>query len=229
MNSSIVRLFSFVILASSIVAGSASIAPAATDRVLLVSWDGVGRDVIEELLQWQPLGDEPIACPAKRWAATMPVQCGEVLTCLPSLCRFQLVSSWDSEGKPLTRPQHAQMLSGYGPGTTGVERNAGSSSLPPGYTLYEHLAEYFGPGHQNGHIAGRKYVSRGIVRWADQSEALDVNLRRGGPDGRTGTNTTKRALPVIADFASEPFSAFRALQGSRRRRSQGGVAQVCVS
>jgi hypothetical protein len=201
------RVFIALFLVVSI-AGFASSARAVTDRVLLVSWDGVGRDVVEELLHWQPLGDDPVACPAKRRPATMPVQCGEELTCLPNLCRFQFLNSWDSEGKPLTRPQHAQMLSGYGPVTTGVDRNAGSSTMPPGYTVYERLDAFFGPGHMNGHIAGRKYVSRGIVRWADQDETLDVNLRRGGPDGRTGVNTTKRALPVIADFADDRFFLF---------------------
>jgi hypothetical protein len=138
----------------------------------------------------------------------MPVQCGEELTCLPNLCRFQFIASWDSEGKPLTRPQHAQMLSGYGPATTGVERNAGSSNMPPGYTIYERLDEYFGPVHMNGHIAGRKYVSRGIVRWADHYGALDVNLRRGGPDGRTGVKTTERALPIIVEFSDRQFFLF---------------------
>jgi len=97
-----------------LLSGFATSASAVTDRVMLVSWDGARREVVEELLHWQLLGDDPVACPAKRRPATMPVQCGAELTCLPNLCRFQLLTSWDSEGKPLTRPQHAQMLSGTG-------------------------------------------------------------------------------------------------------------------
>ena len=104
----------------------------AADKMLVVSWDGVARRVLKQLLYWQDAGETPRACPSERFEPTMPTLCGEHLTCLPNLCRFQLVDSWDSTGKPLTKPQHAQMLSGYGPETTGVFRNNGAASMPAG-------------------------------------------------------------------------------------------------
>jgi hypothetical protein len=137
----------------------------------------------------------------------MPVACGEYLTCLPALCRFQVIDSWDSEGKPLTRPQHAQMLSGYSPQTNGIFRNNGSSRLPLGYTIYERIKAVRSD-VKTIHVAGRKYVSRGVVKYAQRNGALDYYARRGGPDERTGTNTTARIAPMLQEVAAGSFFAF---------------------
>ena len=174
----------------------------------MVSWDGAARRVVRELLAWQPGSEEPKTCPADRFPATMPQRCGDNWTCLPNLCRFEVLDSWDSTGKPLTRPQHAQMLSGYGPDTTGVERNNGASSMPEGYTVYERLKAARGASIKTVHIAGLKYVSRGVTVKAERNGSIDVFARRGGPDNRTGANTTRRALPILQSVVDEPFFAF---------------------
>jgi len=180
----------------------------AADRMLVVSWDGAARRVVRELLHWQAAAEPAKACPTERFGAVMPMLCGEQWTCLPNLCRFEVIDSWDSTGKPLTRPQHAQMLSGYGPDTTGVVSNNGSASMPEGYTLYERLKAARGPGLKTVHIAGLKYVSRGVTAKAQRNGSIDVFARRGGPDGRTGVNTTRRALPIIDAVAQGPFFMF---------------------
>jgi hypothetical protein len=138
----------------------------------------------------------------------MPERCGEYWSCLPNLCRFQVIDSWDSEGKPLTKPQHAQMLTGYSPKTTGVYRNSGAASVPEGYTIYERLKAARGPELKTIHIAGRKYVGMGVTGKAERNGAIDENARRGGPDNRTGVNTTERALPLIEKYAGGPFFFF---------------------
>lgn len=183
-------------------------AATALDKVMLVSWDGVERSVMYELLHWQPASETPVACPAKRFAATTPVLCGQHWSCLPNLCQFQIIDSWDSEGKPLTRPQHAQMLSGYSPRTTGIFRNSGSSKMPPGYTLYERIKALVGPDVRTVHVAGRKYVSRGVMRWAAHNGSVDYHERRGGPDRRTGWRTTARVQPLIQEIAGDRFFVF---------------------
>lgn len=180
----------------------------AGDRMLAVSWDGVARRVLHELLEWQPATETPRDCPSQRFPAVPPQLCGERWTCLPTLCRFQIIDSWDSSGKPLTKPQHAQMLSGYGPDTTGVFRNSGAASMPEGYTVYERLKQSVGPQLKTVHVAGRKYVSMGVVSKATRNGALDVNARRGGPDNRTGVNTTQRVVPLIEEHASGPLFMF---------------------
>ncbi len=181
---------------------------AAAEKFLLVSWDGAARSAVKQLVAWQNADEEPRVCPAQRFPSTMPVRCGAHWTCLPNLCAFELVDSWDSEGKPLTRPQHAQMLSGYSPLTTGVSRNNGAESMPPGFTIYERLKAVHGARLKTVHIAGRKYVSRGVTGFAARNGAIDFYGNRGGPDNRTGINTTKRALPALRVVAAGPFFAF---------------------
>jgi hypothetical protein len=202
-----VRRVAAAALALAAVGVAASAGAGATDKMLMVSWDGINRRVLHELLDWQPLTEAPRPCPAKRRAAEMPSACGNRLTCLPTLCRFQIIDSWDSAGKPLTRPQHAQMLSGYSPETNGVYRNNANTRMPPGYTVYERL-KAARPDVKTLHVAGRKYVSRGVVKYANRNGALDYYARRGGPDERTGVNTTLRIAPMLEEIAGGSFFAF---------------------
>jgi hypothetical protein len=183
--------------------------PAATaaDRVVLISWDGIRRDILQELLQWQEIGETPEACPSARHEPVMPTECNGYLTCLPALCNFQIIDSAVTEGKPLTRPQHAQMLSGYGPAETGEITNAGTRGMPPGYTVYERIAAAR-PEVFTAHIAGRKFVGKGIIRWAVKSGALKLDMRRGGRDSYTGINTTKRVMEALDTIADSPFFLF---------------------
>jgi hypothetical protein len=167
----------------------------AADRVLLVSWDGVRRDVLHELLEWQPIDAAPEVCPHANRAGEIPTPCGQWLTCLPNLCRFQIIDSSDVEGKPLTKPQHAQMLTGYGPQETGDIANSGIVPVPPGMTIYERLAASR-PDVVTAHPAGLKYIGRSVVGNALESGALTLMLRRGSYDHPrfTGANTTERAV-----------------------------------
>jgi hypothetical protein len=198
----------FIALALSLAVLAFSEPAAGAEKFLLVSWDGASRSAVRSLVTWQNGDEVPRACPSQRFPATMPVRCGDHWTCLPNLCAFQLIDSWDSQGKPLTRPQHAQMLSGYSPATTGVSRNNGSESMPAGFTVYERLKAVHGWRLKTVHIAGRKYVSRGVTGIAARSGAIDFYGNRGGPDNRTGSNTTKRALPALRAVAGGPFFAF---------------------
>lgn len=179
----------------------------AGDRVVLVSWDGIRRDTLQELLEWQQPGEAPVACPSARHPAVMPTECNGYLTCLPTLCNFQIIDSTIVEGKPLTRPQHAQMLSGYGPAETGEITNAGTQGLPPGFTVYERIAAAR-PEVFTAHIAGRKFVGMGIIRWAVRSGALELDMRRGGRDNYTGINTTKRVIEALDAIGDSPFFLF---------------------
>jgi len=179
----------------------------AGDRVVLVSWDGVRRDVLEELLHWQPVDAVPMACPSARHPIVMPVSCGEYLTCLPNLCEYQMINSNCIEGKPLTRPQHAQMLTGYGPLETGDITNAGKRAVPPGMTIYERIDSYRDD-VTTIHIAGRKFVGRGIIKYAKKGGALDLDARRGGRDQYTGRNTTRRFVQKMEDFIGGPYFLF---------------------
>ncbi|RMD84062.1 MAG: hypothetical protein D6815_05025 [Candidatus Dadabacteria bacterium] len=175
--------------------------------VILVSWDGVRPDVLGRLLHWQKATEPPRPCPSAKLPVHMPSVCGDELTCMPALCRFQIIASRDVQGKTMTRPQHAQMLSGYGPAVTRIRTNGGTSKLPPGVTIYERIHELVGPEIRMAHIAMPKYASRGIVRQPVRSRILRVD-RPGGRDGYTGRNTLKRVIPVLEQFASGRFFYF---------------------
>jgi hypothetical protein len=196
-----------LLLTIALTVGVPAASAAAGDRVVLISWDGIRRDTLQELLQWQELDETPEACPNARHEIVMPTECNGYLTCLPNLCNFQIIDSAVVEGKPLTRPQHAQMLSGYGPEETGEITNAGTQDLPPGLSVYERIAaarnDVF-----TVHIAGRKFVGMGIIRWAVRSEALRMDMRRGGRDDYTGINTTKRVVTALDTIADSPFFLF---------------------
>jgi len=167
----------------------------AADRVVLISWDGVRRDVLHELIEFAPKETGwTTPCPGAARLPTRPVDCGQYWTCMPNLCKFQVIDSGDVENKPLTKPQHAQMLTGYGPVETGDLLNAGSDSVPPGMTVYERI-KMARPEVVTVHIAGRKYIGRSVVGNALDSGALELSLRRGSYDHPrfTGANTTDRA------------------------------------
>lgn len=192
--SSFLRRAAAAFLLASAIAGPA----AAGDRVVLISWDGVRRDVLHELIEYQPIADEPVPCPSSDGMAAMPVACGDHWTCMPNLCRFQVIDSMDVEGKALTRPQHAQMLTGYGPEETGDITNSGRAGVPAGMTVYEHLA-IERPDVLSVHLAGLKFIGEGIISHAMESGAIGLLLRRGARDRYTGTNTTDQ-VKVGLDF-----------------------------
>jgi len=179
----------------------------AGDRVVLVSWDGVRRDILEELNHWGDPVQSPRDCPNGRHEPVQPQICDGHWSCVPTICAFQMLDSAVVEGKPLTRPQHAQMLTGYGPEETGDITNAGKRSVPEGMTIYEriHAAR---PEIRTVHIAGRKFVGAGIIRWAQRDGALDLDMRRGGRDDYTGDNTTQRFTEALDAVGKDPFFIF---------------------
>ncbi len=189
--------------------GEESTAEAAENgrNLILVSWDGVRRDRLHTLLEWQPLGESPRVCPNVTQPPRMPVVCGQVQSCMPTLCAFQVIDSQTVGHKTMTRPQHATMLSGYTAEQTGVRSNSGGR-LPPGLSIYERIAQLIGPSVRIGHIAMPKYVSQGVTRWARRAGLFDVYNKPAGPDGFTGRNTVKRVIPALQELSSGRFFLF---------------------
>jgi len=183
------------------------IAAASPDRVVLLSWDGVRRDYLYQMINWQPASEAPVECPHYRHDVVMPTMCNGHWTCMPNLCQFQMIDSSWVEGSSLTSPQHAQMLSGYGPIETGAIFNATASSLPAGMSIYEHIRAVR-PEIATVHIADKKFVGNKIVGKAKRNDALDVSMGRGGYDNFTGSTTAKRFVEQMAKVADRPFFIF---------------------
>lgn len=180
-------------------------------RAILVSWDGVRRDVLFDLLQ---VSDPTVPC----WASgdVFPVATGAVgpqgaplYTCLPGLggarpadapmdapayAPFQVLASHaTNDGNTMTKPQHASMLTGLNAETHGLTTNETKGGLEPDVTIYEILMNAFDPisplGERNGrifrtvHLSDRKYIGNSVCRWAKRSDALQVASSNGNDAG----------------------------------------------
>lgn len=103
------------------VLGAVAAASGTIRNAILISWDGVQRDHLRELLD----------------AGKLPN--------LKALIEEGTIVEIDVTHKTDTKAGHAQMLTGYGPEVTGVYSNSVYQPIPKGYTVFERLEEEFGP------------------------------------------------------------------------------------
>lgn len=102
---------------------SVSVASGASEPIknaVLISWDGVQRDHLRELLD----------------AGQLPN--------LKALIAEGTIVGIDVTHKTDTKAGHAQMLTGYGPEVTGVHSNSVYQPIPKGYTIFERLEDALG-------------------------------------------------------------------------------------
>jgi len=204
--------------------------PVPYTRAVLVSWDGVRRDMLYSLLDGDP------AEPCWRDGDVFPVPTGRLnasgqpgYTCLPALAGvkppeapadspsygpFQVIASHTTnDGETYTKPQHASMLTGLTVTEHGLEGNKSTGWVPEGSTIYEWLMDAFDPvdpatGRRNGylfrtqHTADKKYVGTSIVYWARKSRALQVYTSHGNED------TDDRPGPL--QYAAQSFAKWKA-------------------
>jgi len=228
--------FGVCIVLSLLVAGGASVGALAQSsppvgnyrRAVLVSWDGVQRDVFLELLE----RDDPTV-PCTEAGDVFPLPTGRVdgqgapvYTCLPTLggvkpsdapaespayAAFQVIASHTTnDGNTMTKPQHTSMLTGYNTETHGITQNITKGHPPEGTTIYERLMNAFDPpspeGDRNGdlfhthHSGDRKYVGKAIYYWAKKNRALQV---------KTGTGNEKAGRPGALRYAERSFERWK--------------------
>lgn len=200
-------------VSSSSASSSAQIVPPSGDyqRAVLVSWDGVRRDVLVELL----VRSDP-AVPCWTNGEVFPVATGRLdssgaplYTCLPALggaipadapvgspayAPYQLLASHTTnDGTTMTKPQHASMLTGLNAETHGLVGNRTKGQLAPGVVIFERMMDLFDPvpeeGRRNGTIfrthmsSDRKYVGRALYKWAKKNRALQRATGHGNGKG----------------------------------------------
>lgn len=198
-------------------------------RVLLLSWDGVRRDVLHELLE----RTDPLV-PCWEEGDVFPMPTGRtdgggnpLYTCLPALAGvkpsdapadspayapFQVIASHTTnDGVTVTKPQHASMLSGYDATHHGLTMNVSSTRMPQGAIVYERLMDAFDPvgidGRRNGfvlrthHSASRKFAGSSLYYWAKRSRALQV---------ATGNGNEADGAPGPLKYAAASFAKWRA-------------------
>ncbi len=198
-------------------------------RAVFVSWDGVRRDVLYDLLE---VSDPLVPC----WdnGDVFPVATGRVdaggapiFTCLPALAGakptdapagspayapYQLFAAHTTnDGNTMTKPQHASMLTGQNTETHGLVGNRTKGQLAEGTTIFEYLMNTYDPvqpdGRRDGTIfrthmsSDRKYVGRALYRWAKKSKALQR---------ATGHGNGKGTLPGPLRHADKSFARWKA-------------------
>ena len=206
----------FVAAALTVVVGNSGAPPAQAAgpegdfrRAVLVSWDGVRRDVLFDLLY---VSDPAKPCWDKGNVFPVPTAwpgAATPYTCLPGLGGarppdaapnepayppFQMLTSHTTnDGNTMTKPQHASMLTGLNTLMHGIPTNETKGPLQPGVTIYEILMNAFDPlspfGERDGYkfrtlqSSSRKYVGRQITRWASGSDALQIDTSNGNDAG----------------------------------------------
>ncbi|MFH0939996.1 MAG: alkaline phosphatase family protein [Planctomycetota bacterium] len=98
-----------------------SIAVGVPQNVILISWDGLDRSVVKELLEKEKLPN------------------------LAALIKEGSRQDIDVKGhRTVTKPGHAEMLTGLAAEITGVYTNAEYRPIPEGYSIFEKLQKEFG-------------------------------------------------------------------------------------
>ncbi len=100
---------------------------AATFNVLIVGWDGVQREHLED-------------CRQKKLT-----KCPNGLPTLQRVAGEQLYDLIVADGATETKPGWAQLLTGYDAAVTGVLSNERYQPIPKGYTLFEKVELHLGP------------------------------------------------------------------------------------
>lgn len=125
-----------------------------------------------------------------------------------------MMESHVAPGKPLTRIQHAVMLTGAPPEVTTILSNNGSSSVPVGITIYERLRALVGDDVGYAHVGSHRYTVRGILNWVSGSLIPWDNIRtRGRPDKFTGLGSNENLFPILTQFEDKSFFVFEHQKG----------------
>ncbi|MDW8289497.1 MAG: alkaline phosphatase family protein [Armatimonadota bacterium] len=122
------RLFASILLLSMLIAVSIAQQRHTTRtpsdlNVILIGWDGAGRERVRQCLQQ---GELPHLAQ---------------LASEGKLVAIDILRTTD------TKAGWTQILTGYEPEKTGVYSNARYQPIPPGYTLFERLEQHFGKDH----------------------------------------------------------------------------------
>jgi len=113
-------LVALLVVSATSPVGIAAEATGSVKNAILISWDGVQREHLRELLD----------------AGQLPN--------LEALIAEGAIVEIDVTHKTDTKAGHAQMLTGYGPEVTGVFSNSVYRPIPKGYTIFERLEDEFG-------------------------------------------------------------------------------------
>ncbi len=160
--------------------GATPLAPTAADGVVLISWDGVERAHLMDLLA-----------------------AGELLALAGLIQSGSLVLLRVSDHATDTKAGHAQMLTGLSPAETGVYSNLRFRAIPAGLTLFERLEAHFGDERiETAAITGKRTNLAETL--ANAFHAMDVRCIVSQDADAVGA----QALEALRGFGDARFFAF---------------------
>jgi len=150
------------------------------DSAILISWDGVQRAHLLDLLVQ---GRLPVLANMIAAGSYIPLR----------------VTDHSTD----TKAGHSEMLTGLGPDATGVYSNARYRAIPSGLTLFERLKESLGAeGIATAAVTGKTTNLREIL--ANAGSAIDISSIESADADAVGA----RALTVLDAYKAVPFFAF---------------------
>lgn len=179
--------------------------PPSERSAVLLSWDGVGREQLRELLA----------------ASRLPG--------LSELIRGgSLVDITVTDHRTDTKAGHAQMLTGYGPDVTGVHSNIRFGPIPAGLSVFEALQRQYGPDHIATIMvtakAGNLGSAGGTLLWRGRPwHLVRPSLTVWDGDAKRADSVVgSLAIASLRRFAGQRFFAFFHFAGADRAGHQKG-------
>jgi len=167
--------------------------PLVPKDIILICWDGLDRSVLRELLDKQKLPN------------------------LKSLIDEGSLQDIEVAGHvTVTKPSHAEMLTGLDTATTGVYSNAVYRPIPEGCTIFERLQSHFGGPQairtiflagKTAHVGGRspEEIKQAMERQQKQRQKLAAVARRGQRANPPSPRIAAGADDTLFSREGEPF------------------------
>jgi predicted AlkP superfamily pyrophosphatase or phosphodiesterase len=163
-------MFSCILLFM-LMTGTISAAPAGMDNAILISWDGISKDTLQDLLQ----------------AGSLPN-----LSTLAQKGSF--INITISDHFPDTMAGHAQILTGYPPEQTNVFKSMRYGEIPHGLTIFERLEETLGSDSISTVIVASQERSLGTIKglpFYHAGKIVDYYYDRNSDAGLVGSVATE--------------------------------------
>ena len=148
-------------------------------NIILISWDGVNRDVLYYLLEQ-----------------------GELPNLKMLIEQGSIVDMRISDHQTDSIAGHAEMLTGYGPSFTNIYSKENVQRLPERYTILERLEVYYG--HENINtifVSGKQGTN---TLFTDSIQKLDMYDVSDAEESVVG----EKSIRYISEFGNERFFAF---------------------
>jgi hypothetical protein len=171
---------------------STSVYEKSTRNIVLIGWDGAQRNHLKEMIYR-----------------------GEVPNLMGLAAEGRLVDINVTTGATDTKAGWSQILTGYAPEKTGVYSNSRYQPIPEGYTVFERLEAFFGPGNivtmamigKKGHVDDDGPEKILFDQWAQRERSIGyrVPAPKPGITVRDGGEIVRENGTFYVMFPGKPY------------------------